>query len=63
MKHFTDISDFNRNQLDALIKKGNILGKLGKYVLWKSENQKFANPGNLSCPLFEILKFIIPDFC
>tara|TARA_B100001063_G_C16738614_1_gene543466 strand:- start:540 stop:1421 length:882 start_codon:yes stop_codon:yes gene_type:complete len=27
MKHFTDISDFNRNQLDALIKKAKLLKK------------------------------------
>ena len=36
-----------------------------KYDLWKGENwnvRNFRNSGNLRCPLFEFLKFRIPDF-
>ena len=42
--------------------QGTSLGKLGKYVSKKSETQEFRNFGNLRCPLFEFLKFRIPDF-
>ena len=32
-----------------------------KFLLGKSETQEFRNSGNLRCPLFEFLKFRIPD--
>ena len=35
---------------------------MGTYVSKKSETQEFRNFGNLKCPLFEFLKFRIPDF-
>ena len=35
---------------------------MGKYFSKNSKTQEFQNVGNLKCPLFEFLKFRIPEF-
>ena len=43
-------------------KSGNIPGQKRGTNSKKSETQEFRNFGNLKCPFFEFLNFIIPEF-
>ena len=49
--YYTELLELNQE------KSGNIPGKNRKYFSTNSELQDFRNFGNLSCPLFEFLKF------
>ena len=55
--YYTELLELNQEKI-----QGTPLEKMGKEISKNSELQKFRNFGNLRCPLFEFLKFRIPDF-